>query len=275
MITKKCQEKRIQKIDLLMWTYNSSRTLFRVLSRINEVIPSDYVNRKIAVDGGSDDGTCAIAESLGWEVHHCKKGIPFQANFGLSLVETDYFASFEHDILICDNWLERVSSWMSGSVAVVHGIRLSVNPYLSVLEHEAIMRGMRVTSIDNNLYNTKFIRAIGGFDDSLAFSCDTELRERIENNGMSWVVLPNVLSVHLKEDFRRSAHHFQSFKLVDRYGGNAGFKVCLIGLVRSVPVGLILGFKYRMPLMVLYYMYWRLVKMQTACKVVVIEGFTS
>ena len=58
-----------RKFDLIMWTYNSEKNLLAVLKRIQEVIPSECINRKIITDDHSMDRTREIAEKFGWEVH--------------------------------------------------------------------------------------------------------------------------------------------------------------------------------------------------------------
>jgi hypothetical protein len=41
------------KVDLVMWTYNSEKNLLAVLQRIEEVIPRQVINRKIITDDNS------------------------------------------------------------------------------------------------------------------------------------------------------------------------------------------------------------------------------
>jgi len=51
----------IKKIDVVMWTKNGERFLPLVLKRVDEGIPSEYVDKKILVDDSSTDRTVAIA----------------------------------------------------------------------------------------------------------------------------------------------------------------------------------------------------------------------
>ena len=51
----------IEKVDVVMRTKNSSKFLALVLKRIEEVIPSEVVGKKIIIDGHSTDNTVEIA----------------------------------------------------------------------------------------------------------------------------------------------------------------------------------------------------------------------
>ena len=58
----------IGKVDLVMWTKNGAQTISAVLQQINEVIPKEFVDKKIIVDDESSDDTRSIACSFGWSV---------------------------------------------------------------------------------------------------------------------------------------------------------------------------------------------------------------
>jgi glycosyltransferase involved in cell wall biosynthesis len=71
------------KMDLVMWTKNSQKTLVPCLKSIDRVIPKEAVNKKIIVDGHSTDKTEEIAKKFNWEFHKAEKtGISYQANQG-------------------------------------------------------------------------------------------------------------------------------------------------------------------------------------------------
>jgi len=55
-----------EKIDVLIVTFNCSKTLRKCLKSIKEAVP---YNRILVGDGGSSDGTIEIAQSEGAEVH--------------------------------------------------------------------------------------------------------------------------------------------------------------------------------------------------------------
>jgi len=57
------------KLDIVMWTKNGEKTLYPVLRKVNEVIPTEIIHRKIIVDDKSTDTTRIIAKKFGWEIH--------------------------------------------------------------------------------------------------------------------------------------------------------------------------------------------------------------
>ena len=56
---KKCA---LDKVDAVMWTKNSEKFLPLVLTRIEEVIPSDVIFNRIIIDDHSTDNTIEIAK---------------------------------------------------------------------------------------------------------------------------------------------------------------------------------------------------------------------
>ena len=130
------------KVDLVMWTKNGAKTLRPVLNRINKVIPEEAVNRRIIVDDRSSDETRSIGKERGWEVVFNKgSGISDGANTALNLVETEYFCSFEQDLLLAPEWWESMHKLiLNPRVAAVSGLRFcpTQNP-VSKLELHAYL----------------------------------------------------------------------------------------------------------------------------------------
>lgn len=120
----------IGKVDLVMWTKNGAETLPFVLKRISEVIPSEFVNKRVIVDDRSTDNTMEIAKSFGWNVTFNEGcGISDGANTALKHVTSEYFISFEQDLLLTRDWWQKVPEHLSNAqVAVASGIRLSNKP---------------------------------------------------------------------------------------------------------------------------------------------------
>src|SRR3989304_8467464 len=113
------------KVDLVMWTKNGSETLPLGLKRISQVIPGNFVNRRIIVDDRSVDDTRKIAESSGWSVTFNEgNGISDGANTALKHVESPYFVSFEQDLLLARDWWEKIPPLLKTShVAAASGMR--------------------------------------------------------------------------------------------------------------------------------------------------------
>ena len=120
----------IGKVDLVMWTKNGAQTLPRVLQRINNVIPQEFVNKKIIVDDSSNDSTPKIATFFGWSVIPNKgHGISDGANTALEHVTSDFFVSFEQDLLLASDWLHKIPPLLENSnVAVASGMHIADKP---------------------------------------------------------------------------------------------------------------------------------------------------
>ncbi len=200
------------KIDLVMWTYNSSAILRDCLQSIERAIPKDNICHKIMVDGGSRDNTENIATELGWDFHTSKKGIPNQANYALGKVDTELFASFEHDILLARDWFPRMMKAIrEAGVAVAQGIRLNTGSR----SLEAIDRWMydraRIAvwyySLDNNLCRTESIKKVGGYPFDCRYSVDGLLRNNVFRNGEKWLVDRGCISQHLRPGMTSHLKH--------------------------------------------------------------------
>src|SRR2546428_13878480 len=115
------------KIDLVMWTYNSASSLGKSLPSIENAIDSENVCHRIAVDGGSVDKNRAVLSRYNWTVKKAqRKGIPYQANEALAMVDTEFFAAFEHDIILNTKWFCRTSRIIASErrISAVQGLRL-------------------------------------------------------------------------------------------------------------------------------------------------------
>jgi len=218
----------IKQVDLVMWTKNGSKTLPVVLRRINKVIPEKVVGKRLIVDDKSTDETREVARSFGWLVIFNEgTGISDGANTALKHVTSEYFASFEQDLLLARNWWEKVSpSLSSPKVAVTSGVRLSsYPPSLIKLQEYTIERYMRkelpaylkgrktsafflAKTLDNTIYRTEVIRGIGGFPRlSVAVGVDLALAHRVHVKGYEWKVNYTAKSTHLRKGIRDELKH--------------------------------------------------------------------
>jgi glycosyltransferase involved in cell wall biosynthesis len=218
------------KVDLVMWTKNGKATLPAVLSRISKVVPKKCVNKKIIVDDGSVDGTVRIAEAHGWTVIPNEgTGISCGANTALKNVESEYFCSFEQDLLLSSDWWS-ISRMLKGKVAVVSGMRFaSQSPGLIALQKyvakkyrgEALsswLRSREMSSftlgktLDNTIYRTDVMLEIGGFPQLKTIAgVDTVLAYKILGAGYEWVVNYNVQSTHIRRNGLREELEHQFF----------------------------------------------------------------
>jgi len=217
------------KVDLVMWTKDGERTLPLVLSRINEVIPLDVINRKIIVDDHSTDYTRSIADLFGWRVIINEgKGISDGANTALKSVEAEYFISFEQDLLLSRDWWDKIPPYLENSrVAVASGMRFSDKPvgvrklqqyvakkYIGEVKLASWLRARQMSAftlgktLDNTIYKTKVVEAVGGFPKmQVNAGVDTVLAYKIQQAGYHWVVDYNVQSAHLRRGLKQELFH--------------------------------------------------------------------
>jgi glycosyltransferase involved in cell wall biosynthesis len=217
------------KVDLVMWTKNGERTLPWVLNRINQVIPNEVISKRFIVDDHSIDHTCEIADLFGWKVIFNEgTGISDGANTALKNVESEFFCSFEQDLLLSRRWWNAIPKRHEDSnIAVCCGMRFADRPiplmklqkyvalkyrgekylssYLKSRELSAFTLGK---TLDNTIYLTKVIREVGGFPKiGTNAGVDTALAYRLEKRGFEWVVDYNVHSVHLRKDLGQELEH--------------------------------------------------------------------
>jgi glycosyltransferase involved in cell wall biosynthesis len=219
----------ITQIDMVMWTKNGSQTLPYVLRRIAETIPENAVNEKFIVDDRSTDNTREIAEGFGWTViPNNGQGISDGANTALSKVESDLFASFEQDLLLSPEWWQKIPSYLGDSqVSVVSGMRFASMPrgvqkmqkYVAMkYRGEAVLaswlRGREMAAftlgktLDNTIYRTAAVRAVGGFPKlQSSAGVDTMLAYLLAEGGFHWIVDYDVQSIHLRKSLEQELDH--------------------------------------------------------------------
>lgn len=193
-------------VDVCMWAKNGERFLPIVLKRIDDVIGRD-INQKIFVDDSSTDRSVEIAKSFGWKVYPNIKGyINGGTNEALKHVTTDFFVSFEQDVLLNRNWWNIIQKYMKQKdVAVAQGIRISTNPIYGTTEKYTIAHTKpRYHTIDNNLYRTEVIKKLGFTEEPWSMA---SFYDKIINNGHKWIVDKNLISIHLRKSLLQDLKH--------------------------------------------------------------------
>jgi glycosyltransferase involved in cell wall biosynthesis len=267
----------IGKVDLVMWTKNGAQTLPAVLKRISLVIPAEFVGKKIIVDDASTDETTRIAKSFGWQVVPNRgTGISDGANTALQQVTLDYFVSFEQDLLLAQDWWQKITPLMKDpKVAVASGMRFAdkpigvkkmqeyvgrkyrgeakLSPWLKSRDMSAFTLGK---TLDNTIYKTRVIRELGGFPKlQVNAGVDTTLAYEVSEAGYHWIVNYNLQSIHLRKGLKQELNH-QYFYGQQLYAiwhkiGDKRPPVTKIGVIRrfvmSPFTGLFMAFQTREP----------------------------
>lgn len=243
------------KIDLVMWTFQSADTLQQSLASIESSILTENVCHRILVDAGSTDRTKEIAREHGWTVHlFLEKPIArlerllAQIDYAISLVDTEFFASFEHDILLAPEWLQRMEYLIrqSPKIGTVQGTRVTVAKgvldatYRSRRAFEIKTQG---PSFDNTLYRTEAIRKV-------RFSNRGDLSEDLRQVGYDWVIDRACVSGHLRPSLSYCMKHDilawrgETYQWTDR---------SLPRLIFSIVKGVRIAVEYRSPVTAVAY----------------------
>jgi glycosyltransferase involved in cell wall biosynthesis len=219
----------MEKVDLVMWTKNGAKTLPAVLRRINQVISAANVNKRLIVDDQSTDATREIAKANGWVVvPNAGTGISDGANTALKNVECERFVSFEQDLLLAPDWWSKIPRLLDNPrVGAASGMRFASQPRGVMSLQQYVARKYRGevqlsswlanrknaaftlgATLDNTIYKTAAVRALGGFPMvKVNAGVDTTLAYRLKLAGYSWAVDYNVQSVHLRGGLRHELMH--------------------------------------------------------------------
>jgi glycosyltransferase involved in cell wall biosynthesis len=218
------------KLDLCMWAKNGEDFLPRVLKRIDRVIPCENRGEKIFVDDSSTDNTRDIAEQFNWSIYQNRNGGIFSGiQTAFSKVKTSFFLSFEQDLLLAPNWWDLVPRHvLKGDASIASGVRVPNQPKSVHLIHEYIVERFKKhgsefsifygKNMDNNIYNTKKVKAMGGFNGLNLFipAVDTLLAYKIYNNNLKWKVVPEAKSIHLRRGLKEELKHCYGYGLTHK-----------------------------------------------------------
>lgn len=217
------------RFDVVTWVKDGGWCLPHTLDRLDKVLPSECVHRKIAVDDGSCDETVKLLKEFNWDVYpNPHSGISSGANYALSKVDCPCFMSFEQDLLLSPDWLNKIMPLMDGpQVGAASGIRLATNPkvirdldsysyrlFLAEKKCSSLLSNRRISmfisgkTLDNTLYRTDVIRGIGGFPCRQSNSgVDTVLVFMLKSHGFEWKVNPYCVSSHLRKGLKQELNH--------------------------------------------------------------------
>jgi len=216
------------KFDIVMWTKNGADTLPVVLERLCNLLEKrGVVSQKIIADDNSTDETTVIARRYGWKtVPNKGGGISDGANTALDLVETEWFASFEQDIVLAEDWLQKIPNKLQKpEIAAASGMRYPSAPKgLAKLMHYTDERGIRDETtpwlesknpgafylgktLDNTIYKTNVLREMGGFPNVGNAGADVILAHNFRKTGYQWIVDYTVHSQHLRKNLKQELRH--------------------------------------------------------------------
>jgi glycosyltransferase involved in cell wall biosynthesis len=197
----------LEKIDVVMCTYNSNKPFFRnILLAIRKEIP---LHCFIAVDKFSSDGTVDTILDVFPEAKVIKshQNLGCARKLGIDKVDTRYFAFVDDDVLLLNGWYEHVMKLMKKEVGAVSCYAKARIPYLQELfEYTKPTKHIIVSSIKNIDSQRGFAyatlikkEAISDWKPSNILSAceDHEILRHIVRKGFLWLTSYFVFAEHL------------------------------------------------------------------------------
>lgn len=268
-----------------MWSKHGAK--LNVLKQVNKVIPNHMVNQRIVViDSYSDLNNKAIQDfkDNGWSISLNKgQGISGAANTALNLVTSNFFVSFEDDLILNKDWWNVIpNAFQDNKVVASSGFRLPSKPkFLRKLQEYSMEKYRRESAkplflygknLDNTLYRTSAIREVGGFPVlTISPGVDNVLAVTIHEKGYVWKVNFNIISTHLRKGFWHEVKQYwwygKCYKELKRHLKDRGASLTSI-FIRTLfsPIrGLLVAWKKKSPLIVFAYPIIRLTILFGVC----------
>jgi len=222
------------KVDVVVLTKNSEPTLEKCLDSIYENVP---VNRLIAIDGFSTDGTLSIlrkySEKYGNLVIVSEPGTRAIARQrGIELVKTEWFMFVDSDVILCEDWFKTAEKLNGPGVGAIWGVDIPSNPRiyyrakaLMNTRHLTISQVMRMNfkirgGTHDILIRTDAVKGIKIPKDLHVYE-DTYIKGWIEKRGYKTLAVENPYCEHHRwaQPYRWSFKSvFLSFILEIKYG---------------------------------------------------------
>ncbi len=184
-----------RKISVVIPTYNEEAYIGRCLnSLVNQTLNRDAYEI-VVVDGGSADRTVEIArEYADIVIMQQSKGVGGARNDGVALSSGEIVAMTDADIVLPDNWLERIYDDFSGDgVVAVYGpiipiesrfkYRLLIGMFNKLVHIAAYLKVFYATLGSNTAILKDVFERIGGYTDMSAGD-DYEIARRLKEEGI-------------------------------------------------------------------------------------------
>ena len=201
-------------ISVLMPVYNGQKYLAEAIESVLQQTHSNF--ELIIIDDGSTDNSAAIIKGYAQKdsriVLHQQKnsGLPVTLNKGIRLSKADIIARMDADDIMLPHRLEKQISFLINhpEAAVVScysyhidgkGRRIGKSgtyPYIASVENckKHIASGGMVFCLHPGvMFWKKAVMRVGGYNEALPVSEDTELWNRMADNGLYTIVMPERL----------------------------------------------------------------------------------
>lgn len=186
------------QITIIIPCLNESEALPELLDDLKK---QEGISFQVLVcDGGSTDGSQALAKEYGYRVLDCPKGRAKQMNHGVKQALTDTFLFLHADSRIKDNQLlsNALTIWPKGNTAGHFSLKfiqeVGENKWaFRWLEEKTATNRLHSINGDQGLLITRaYFDELGQYDESMNFLEDQKLAAKIFKTG-HWMLLPGEL----------------------------------------------------------------------------------
>ncbi len=200
------------KIDVILCTKNSESILKDCLDSLFNCIPICHL---IVIDGFSSDNTVGIVKNFSdkfgnVKIIQTKASLGKSREIGINIVDSNWFAFVDSDVILRSNWFENVFEKIRENVGAVesnfiHHYPVDAPKFPGYLENEAGEYIQRREKFDKRGYTiatlikTSSVANISIPDDLRIFE-DEYIRRWIVRQGLEWIKVDNPVVDHFKEN---------------------------------------------------------------------------
>jgi len=265
-------------VSFIVVVFNEAKAIPLVKAAFDRLaLPEGVTIETIAIDGGSRDGSQAVACEVGFTrvVELPGANIPVCRNAGIKEAKGEWIAFVDGDCILDPDWLvhsarllqrhaELILGWPASPPSPGTWVQdawhihwMNKNPATETVDGEQVLRreGFRMITTRNMIFHKSIAAKIGGFDESLSTGEDTDFVFRATMAGIPVWGLPALKSIHLGEPdtlrkfykqqvwhANRNAYKAIMEKSGMKSGGNAPlftavFLVAGIVSLASIPIG--------------------------------------
>jgi rSAM/selenodomain-associated transferase 2 len=188
-----------EKISIIIPVLNESAAIAQTLAAAQRAIHAEIVAEIIVVDGGSQDDTVAIAQSLGVKVIITSPGRAQQMNAGAKAATGDVLLFLHGDTLLPPNFASQIQQALISPGVIAGAFALSINsalPALRWVERSVNWRSRywQMPYGDQAIFlRAKTFQQMGGFA-NLPIMEDFELMRQLKQKGAIAIVPDPVIT---------------------------------------------------------------------------------
>ena len=184
------------QVDVIIPAFQASATIERAMESVR--IQGDVVNQVFIVDNASTDDTSEVVRAYiekheleNWRLMHERQaGAPAARNHPLSFVTASWIQFLDADDELLEGKLSKqLAQWEFTEGDVLVGAARHVDSFLQITEKQpltevrsALISG-RCGNTCSNLFRSKCVKSVGGWDEQLSSSQEYDLMFRIWEGG--------------------------------------------------------------------------------------------